>query len=87
MSHIWSVQLIMYDLGHSSGFPEAFWVINLPLYLFFWYMNVRFKKFASWRSDSVAVVEQLQLKVMSPIQKGVISDLDPVYSPGWRSNK
>ena len=85
----WRIRQSRAALGGSSGSPEAFWPIFSPLTPFFCVVILIVTKVAAWRSAPVAVAAnklQPQLKVMSSRRKGVLSDLDPVYSPGRRRN-
>ena len=52
-------------------------------------MKVRVTNVTDWRLASVEVSERVictQLNTMSSSQKGVLSYLNPVYSPGQRRN-
>ena len=85
-----SIHLRSAALGKSSGFPEALSLILYPMAPFFWDMNIRMMNMESWVSSSGVVSEetlQSQLKETSLRQKGVLSDFDPVYSPGFSGNK
>ena len=60
-----------------------------PPMTFFWVVNIIVTKFVDFRLPSMAVVTNTlwpQLKGVSSRQKGVLYDLDTVYSPG-RSRK
>ena len=77
-------------MGHRSGSPETLWPFFLPLTPFFWDVNVRVTDVAAWRLASVEVAAKTlhtQLNETSLICKGLISDFDPVYSPGRKRKK
>ena len=85
----WSMRHSRESLGNSSGSPESLWPIFSPLAPLFCVVKVSGTNFAAWRSVSVAVTAktlQPQLKAMSSRRKVVLSDLDPMYSPGRRRN-
>ena len=77
-------------LGHRIGSPEALWIIFLSLTHFFCVINVSVTNVSDWRSASIYVAAKMlwsHLKAMYSEQKGALSDLDPVYSPGQRKKK
>ena len=86
----WSVRLRRSIVGHISGSQEALWSIFLPLTPFLWGVNIRVTNAAAWGWASFGVVDNmwwLKLKAASLRRKGVISYLDPMYSPGRRRKK
>ena len=76
-------------LGKISGSLETLWHIFSPLKPLFCVMNVSATKVSAWRSASVAVAAKIlrpQLKAMSSRRKGVLSNLESVYSTRRRRN-
>ena len=87
MSLRWRTLLSRSDLRHRSGLPETLWSIFSLLTPLFCVVNVSVTNVATWRSASAAVSAKMlrpQPKAMSSRQKGVLSDLAPVQSPGRR---
>ena len=77
-------------LGHNRGSLDDLCLIFPHLISFFWVVNVSMNKLETWRLLSMAVAAKMmrsQLKAVSSSQNGVISDLEPLYSPGHRRKK
>ena len=86
----WRTRQSRSTLGQRSDSPETLWPILYPLTQFLCAVNVIVTKVAALRFASVAVATKIlgpQLKLMSSRQKGVLSELGTVYSPGRRGKK
>ena len=77
-------------LEQSSGSQEALWHIFSTLTSFFCVANMSVMKVPVWRSSSMDLATKTlwtHLKAMSSRRKGVIYDLDTLYSPVKRRKK
>ena len=86
----WRKHQISTAFGNNSGSPDTLWHILSSRTPLFGYVKVRVTNVSDWRSASMEVAVKTlgpNMNAMFSRRKGLMSDLELVYYPGWKRNK